>query len=235
MKRRNSTDRTGRSKKAPRHVRLYHWLMATAAWKSLNGNQRAIYVEMAARYDGSNNGRIPYSVRDAADSLHISKATAARDLAALQERGFIVPMTKGAFSLKQRHATTWRLTEFNCDVTRELPTKDFARWSPEIQNTVSPRTSTVPVVRPNGTSGETVTPKNSPDGTSSETVTPVLAAPRSHHRYTSKLPGRERSAPHGAVASDPPPRVDLEALIAAIMQTHNCSRPEAEAIFRSLP
>ncbi len=189
MKRRNSTDRTGRSKKWPRHVRLYHWLMATAAWKSLNGNQRAIYLDMAARYDGKNNGTIPYAVRDAADGLHVSKATAARDLAVLRERGFIVPVTKGAFSLKQRLATTWRLTEFNCDVTHDLPTKDFARWSPEIQNTVSPQTRTVPVVKPNGTCSETVTPKPSPDGTCSGTVAPILAAPRSHHRYTSKLPG----------------------------------------------
>jgi len=80
MSRRNSTDRTGRSKKAARHVRLHHWMMATPAWKRLNGNQRAIYVEMAARYNGSNNGRIHMSAREAAEAVNISKATAARDL-----------------------------------------------------------------------------------------------------------------------------------------------------------
>ena len=131
MSRRNSTDRTGRSKKAARHVRLYHWMMATPAWKSLNGNQRAIYVEIAARYDGSNNGRIPYSVREAAQALHIGKATAARDLIVLEERGFIVVMVRGAFNVKLKLATEWRLTEFNCDVTGALPTKEFAKWSPK--------------------------------------------------------------------------------------------------------
>jgi hypothetical protein len=186
----NSTDRTGRSKKTPRHVRLYHWMMDQPAWKSLNGNQRAVYVEIAARYDGKNNGAIPYAVREAAEALRISKSTAARDLAVLEERGFVVPMTKGAFSLKKRHATTWRLTEFNCDVPPGLPTRDFARWSPEMQNTVSPQTNTVPLVRPNGISGETVTSENGPDAFRGETVRPILAAPRSHHRYTSKLPGR---------------------------------------------
>jgi len=40
-------------------------------------------------------------------------------------------MVKGAFNVKHRLATEWRLTEFNCDVTHALPTKDFARWSPE--------------------------------------------------------------------------------------------------------
>jgi hypothetical protein len=175
--------------KAARHVRLYHWMMQTAAWKGLSGNQRAIYVEMAARYNGSNNGRIPYSVRDAAAALRIGKATAARDLIVLQKRGFIVPVMKGAFSLKQKHATEWRLTEFNCDVTGALPTKEFANRSPDFQNTVSLQTAMVPLVRPNGFSDETVTTENAPNGTSGETVAPDLAAPRSHHRYTDKLPG----------------------------------------------
>jgi len=126
-------NRTGRSTVGPRHVRLYYWLMETPAWKSLNGNQRSIYIEMAARYagEGSNNGRIPYSIRQAAESLRIGKSTAARDLRVLQERGFIVQMTKGAFSLKLRHATEWRLTEFGCDVTHQSASKDFVHWSPK--------------------------------------------------------------------------------------------------------
>ena len=132
-RRRNSTDRTGRSKKEARHVRLHHWMMQTAAWKSLSGNQRALYVEMAARYNGSNNGRIHFSTREAAQALHIGKATAARALAVLVERGFIVAMIRGGFNVKdkQAQATEWRLTEFNCDVTFVLPSKEFARWSPE--------------------------------------------------------------------------------------------------------
>jgi DNA-binding transcriptional MocR family regulator len=150
MSRRNSTDCTGRSKKAARHVRLYYWMMQTAAWKSLNANQRAIYVEMAARYNGSNNGRIHFSTREAATAVHISKATAARDLAVLVERGFIVAVTRGGFNVKhkQRQSTEWRLTEFNCDVTGALPSKDFARWSPESISRSHYRPTNGPVVRP---------------------------------------------------------------------------------------
>lgn len=115
-----------------RYVKLHHWLMKTEAWRSLDGNARAIYVEISSRYagPGSNNGRITYSARQAADDLHIGKDTANRALRVLQDRGFIVCVTKGAFSRKNRHATEWRLTEFDCDVTRELATKDFTRWSP---------------------------------------------------------------------------------------------------------
>ena len=146
--------------------------MGTPAWQSLNGNERAIYIEMALRYAGigSNNGRLHYSVREAAESLHISKATASRALRVLQERGFIVAMVKGAFSVKIKLATTWRLTEFPCDVENKPATRDFTKWTPEIQNTVSPQTATVPLVKPYGTSGETVVAKMSRNGTSNETV-----------------------------------------------------------------
>ena len=150
---RSSRQRTGRS--GTRHVRLYHWVLKTAAWKSLSAEARAIYIEMSARYHGTNNGQIPYSVREAANSLRIGKTTAARAIEMLQDRGFIVAMTKGAFSLKTRHATEWRLTEFLCDVSNALPTKEFARWS-ENQNAVPGAGLTVPVAVPNGTCSGTM-------------------------------------------------------------------------------
>ena len=166
MSRRNSTDRTGRSKKAARHVRLYHWMMQTAAWKSLSSDQRAIYVEMAARYNGSNNGRIHFSTREAAQALHIGKATAARALTVLVERGFIVAMIRGGFNVKdkQRQAPQWRLTEFNCDITHALPSKDFARWSPENISRFHPRATNGPVVKPKRSCGETETSKTALNG-----------------------------------------------------------------------
>jgi len=105
-------------------------MLRTAAWRSLDPTARALYVEMASRYRGpeSNNGRIRYSVRQAASALHIGKTTAARAFLQLQDRGFIVQTQKGAFSRKVRHSTLWRLTEFGCD--GELATKEYSRWQP---------------------------------------------------------------------------------------------------------
>lgn len=142
-------------------------MMATEAWCSLSGNERAIYVEIESRYagPGSTNGRIGYSVRDAAESLRIGKTTAGKALGRLQERGFIVAMKVGAFSRKLRHATEWRLTIHNCDVTGELAPKDFARWAPEIQNTVPSQTSKVPDTGPIGTRRRTDHLSNSQIGT----------------------------------------------------------------------
>lgn len=125
-------NRRGRHDKAQRHVRLYHYITDSAAWHDLNAVARAIYCEIAKRYagTGSNNGRIPYSVREGAAELKISPATASRALAVLTDHGFIVPTRKGAFSLKSKHATEWRLTEFPCDVSNTLTgSKEFMRWT----------------------------------------------------------------------------------------------------------
>ena len=89
---------------AERYVRLTHRMMQTKAWQSLDGNARAIYLELAMLYRGNNNGRIGFSARQAARAIQVSKATAARAMSVLQERGFIVATTKGRFD-RQRHAT----------------------------------------------------------------------------------------------------------------------------------
>jgi DNA-binding transcriptional regulator YhcF (GntR family) len=63
-----------------------------------------MYLDIASRYagHGSNNGRIGYSVRAAANEFKIGLATAKRALDKLQERGFIACTTKGAFSRKAK-------------------------------------------------------------------------------------------------------------------------------------
>jgi hypothetical protein len=116
------------ARKQDRHIRLYYWFMDTAAWKSLPATAKVIYVGLIRHYNGSNNGRIGYSVRQAAHDAKVSPDTAWRMFGLLQDRGFIVLMTKGAFSRKERHATEWRLTEYMCDVTGTIPSKEFTRW-----------------------------------------------------------------------------------------------------------
>jgi hypothetical protein len=146
----------GRSKKDGRHVRLYHWIMRTDAWKSLSPLASAIYPEIASRYMGSNNGRIPYAVRDAVQRFRVGRTAAVNALDMLQERGFIVLVTDSNFTCKVRRAREWRLTEFGCDVTNALASRDFTKWSPKIQNTGSVARPTGSVARPNGSCGVTV-------------------------------------------------------------------------------
>ena len=117
--------------KFERFVALRYWLLKSPAWRSLPANARAIYVEIAACYNGSNNGGISYSVRQAAEALHISKPTACRMLRLLQDRGFIQCTKRGAFSRKTvREASEWCLTEYHSNYPVAHATKDFMHWQP---------------------------------------------------------------------------------------------------------
>ena len=131
-KRRRSNKRLDAS-----HVRLYRWMLDSPAYLSLTCPARAVLIEIARGYDGTNNGRLGLSIRRASERCNIARGTAQRAFAELQERGFIDCMTKGAFSRKVLHATEWRLTWWDCDVTGELRSKKFMHWGREKQSAVS--------------------------------------------------------------------------------------------------
>jgi hypothetical protein len=234
-----------------RHVRLYHYMMRTAAWKSLDAVARCIYIDMASNYagTGTNNGRIPYSVREAAAELRIGKSTAHEAMRNLQERGFIVAVTQGAFSLKKRHATEWRLTEFASDVDTSFATKEFMRWEQikpaEIQNTVPVGGPLVPVGGPFGTSRRTVHTKQPSYGSPTGTVESKETPSRSACRYTTSLPGGcrqsetlsvkagERSAPpRCAVASSPAFSDDVKEN-SGVFHTRKIGRPLSQLHIRT--
>ena len=100
-----------------------------AAWQALDGNCRALYVELARRYRGpnSNNGKIPYSVREAARALPIGRSTAQRCFERLMFHGFIRISKRSGFSMKGRVSTEWLLTEFPDDTRSNFTaaSKDF--------------------------------------------------------------------------------------------------------------
>lgn len=141
-------DDKGNPNKAADHVRLYSWLMESAAWKDLTTDERSLYVLLKERYKGINNGRIILSTRQVSDALHISKTTAAKAFRGLIRRGFIEVVIKGTFGgRKDGRATEWRLTEHKCDVSGELASKAFMRWRP---GSISAVRTEVQTVRPEG-------------------------------------------------------------------------------------
>lgn len=177
-------DRTGRSAGETRHVRLYHWLTSSAAWRSLGPTSRAVLVELYTLYTGTNNGELFLSVREAAKRVCVGKTAAAASLRELVSKGFIRPRQQGAFSWKAGIATSWVLTEF--EFAGQLPTKDFMRWShaPENQNAVRLQGQGVP---PRGQ----LPPKDQLNGAkcpSSETLLPISAPKASLQADTDSLP-----------------------------------------------
>ena len=119
-----------RPQQEARHVRLYMTMTRTPAWRDLNCFARAGYIEISSRYGGknSNNGRIPYSGRELASNLGVSRTTAHRVFKELQDHGFIVLMKAGRYGRKRRYAAEWRLTEFPCNITGELATNAYRHW-----------------------------------------------------------------------------------------------------------
>ena len=110
-------------KTGPRFIQLFYWMFDTPAWKDLDAVSRAIYVELTARYNGSNNGRIAYSARQAAEELKISKDTAARGAERPPAHGFIVCEKRGAFPLqgatRQRISADHLRQQFNRRLRQE--------------------------------------------------------------------------------------------------------------------
>ena len=201
--------------KAPRHVRLYHWFLKGDAWRSLSPNARAIYVEIVERYNGTNNGRISFSIREGADLLHIGKNAAAKALLVLQERGFIVATKRGGFNLryKDQMATEWRLTEFSSDIDATFATKDFMKWTgPEKQNTVAVRGQTLPARGQSGTCERTVVAEMSRMGSRERTVEAQKSPVLSPDRYACSIPGggpskRDAGLPTAVAEPEPDPAI----------------------------
>jgi hypothetical protein len=129
-------NRTGRSSGGGRFTAVHEFMQSSAAWQALKPQDRAVYLEVARVYNGSNNGYLIRSVRQLAELANINKDTAGKCLGRLVDLGFVECATPGGFSRKTPHAAEWRLTQYKCDRTGAMGTKAFLRWRPEMQNAV---------------------------------------------------------------------------------------------------
>jgi hypothetical protein len=108
-----------------RYFQLHHYMLRTDAWKALSAAARVVYIQIGFRYNGANNGKLAFSVRDAAGECNLDKATASRGFKELVDRGFIEETRHGGISKKTRLASEWRLTAFKCDLTGAFKTCAF--------------------------------------------------------------------------------------------------------------
>jgi hypothetical protein len=120
-------DHKGRST-TERFVSLPHYMLRSPAWRFLSPVARCIFLELAAIYNGSNNGHLALSTRDAAERVRCSKDTAAKALADLIAKSFIECCSRGHFDRKRPHASEYRLTLYTCDRTGGRASKAFMSW-----------------------------------------------------------------------------------------------------------
>jgi len=111
----------------PKFVQIEHWVMDCDAWQTMKPGPRALYVELKRRFNGSNNGDVFLSHRDAAKAMGVNKGTVGKYFAELRERGFIA-VTQGHClgSSGQGQADLYALTEL--PIATAPATKDFRAW-----------------------------------------------------------------------------------------------------------
>jgi DNA-binding transcriptional regulator YhcF (GntR family) len=109
-------------------IKIPHYIVDSFAWRQLSPMDKATWIELAAIYNGSNNGRIAASTRVLADRMNAGKSTVARALNNLATFGFIEIVKRSRFHInKDRSASEYRLLHEKCDVTDEIAKKTFMR------------------------------------------------------------------------------------------------------------
>jgi len=179
----NRKKRKGQSK----HIRIDGYMYRCVAWNSLSCLDQCLYLQFLWKYDGFNNGRIGFACREAAELFRVGKTTAARSFQNLEDKGFIVVTKRSGFNVKGRASTEYRLTEYKCDITGKLPTKEFTKWRPHEKSTVPPQVRTVP---PQVQDTRKTVP-NPPHSPTTGTVKPKNTISQSHHRDTYRYTIRE--------------------------------------------
>ena len=129
----NKPNRTGRSQNS-RIARLDHSLLNFNAYRALSPNARALLFEMTMLDNGSINGGLYPSVRDAGDRIGIVDLTAVRNaFSELKDLGFIEMTEDAHFHVKsadKSRARCWRPT-WLAGPGRKGPTLAYATRQPE--------------------------------------------------------------------------------------------------------
>ena len=97
-------------------VKLHHDLMDSPAWRTASPHVRCLVLAIWRRHSGANNGKIPYSRRDAQRDLGCGATQAVRDLREAGKRNFIVSTRRGSFDWK---AGAWSARGTTCRITTE--------------------------------------------------------------------------------------------------------------------
>ena len=109
-----------------RFVKLTYSLIKSEAWKWLRPISQSVYIELRRRFNGSNNGKISFSLAEGARILRASKSTIQKALLELEEHGFIKLVKKGHFT--GRMASEYALTDEQLD--GYPPTREWRQWQP---------------------------------------------------------------------------------------------------------
>jgi hypothetical protein len=129
-------------------------VIKSPAYRDCSVHARAILVELVARMNGYNNGKIAVSQRELVDGIGCSPRKIVRGIAELMEHALIDVETDGKW--KERMAREYRLT-FVSTKTKSA-TNDYLHWQPRIKTGA---TAAVAETRQSGS--DAVAPSSSTD------------------------------------------------------------------------
>jgi hypothetical protein len=133
---RRRVNQKGRTVGLDNFLMLPHFLLKSEAWRSLSPVGRALFIEVAQRWNGFNNGKIGLGIREAGQNIRVKHTTAVAAFRVLQERGFLV-MTRDSSFDQKRLTREWRVTAFPVGDYRQpkaLATKEYLRWRRPSEN-----------------------------------------------------------------------------------------------------
>ena len=154
-----------------RYFQLHHSMLKSDAWRALTAPARAVYIQLGLRYNGSNNGKIPCSAREAASECNLARNTILRAFKELISLGFVEETRHGSLSRKTRIASEWRLTAFRCDLTGRAASLAQMRASQEHSPVpYGAQSGTVAWLKPGPVKGPSLAQKRSSARLKRETV-----------------------------------------------------------------
>jgi len=103
---------------------LHEWFQRSEAWASLKPGPRALYIKIKRRFNGTNNGKLFLSHRDAAKALNVGRNTVARYYNDLVDPGFLKVVQGHCLGPSGKsQSTIYALTEETLD--GQPASKDF--------------------------------------------------------------------------------------------------------------
>jgi hypothetical protein len=114
-----------------RYVSLKYSVLESPAYRALSCGARCLLIELLRLWNGSNNGKLFLSIREAAKLVGCANDTAAKLFDELMAKGFIKLNERGWFSSQGGLASTWIITD--CPILAQPhaipPTREYLQWN----------------------------------------------------------------------------------------------------------
>ena len=130
-KRRNQKRQTNH-----RFIMITYPMLESYAYRSLSTHACRLLTEIQYRFNGSNNGDISLSCREAAEALHCGTTTAGKAFEELTKKGFIKCTVDSSFNYKTKRARRFALT-FE-DLGNSPPTHEWKKITVHSEKVTGP-------------------------------------------------------------------------------------------------